>query len=486
MSAGAVPAALSRRLGLRDAVVIGLASMIGAGAFVSLGAAQDLAGSLAPAAVLVAAVVALCNATSTAQLAAQHPAAGGTYHYGRERLGPWWGFLAGWCFVIGKTASCAAMALVVAAYLVPEPFQRPVAALLVVVLTAVNLVGITRTAVLARVLVTVALAALVLTGVRLLAGIVAGGPTGGAGDGAGAGTWEVPGPLSGQAAGLWDGGLAAVAGAGEGGALGIVLALAQAAGLWDGGLAAVAGAGEGGALGIVLALAQAAALMFFAFAGYARVATLGEEVVAPRRTIPRAILLALAAVGALYLVLSVILVLVGPAPGEQGWGPAPFRAALDAVGAGGVWAVVVTIGAVAAASGALLALVAGISRTVLAMARERDLPPVLAHVSPRFSVPQRAEAAAGIAVVLLVLLASDVLVAIAASSFGVLLYYAVANLAALTQTGQWRLFPKAMQWIGLAGCVLLVAALPGRTIVAGLVLVAVGLAYRGLVLAVRR
>ena len=231
MSAGAVPAALSRRLGLRDAVVIGLASMIGAGAFVSLGAAQDLAGSLAPAAVLVAAVVALCNATSTAQLAAQHPAAGGTYHYGRERLGPWWGFLAGWCFVIGKTASCAAMALVVAAYLVPEPFQRPVAALLVVVLTAVNLVGITRTAVLARVLVTVALAALVLTGVRLLAGIVAGGPTGGAGDGAGAGTWEVPGPLSGQAAGLWDGGIAAVAGAGEGGALGIVLAVAQAAAL---------------------------------------------------------------------------------------------------------------------------------------------------------------------------------------------------------------------------------------------------------------
>ncbi|HJC69725.1 APC family permease [Brachybacterium sp. EE-P12] len=451
------PAVLSRRLGLRDAVVIGLASMIGAGAFVSLGAAQDLAGSLAPAAVLVAAVVALCNAISTAQLAAQHPAAGGTYHYGRERLGPWWGFLAGWCFVIGKIASCAAMALVVAAYLVPEPFQRPVAALLVVALTAVNLVGITRTAALARVLVAVALAALVLTGVRLLAGVVAGGPAGGAGDGAGAGTWEVPGPLAGQAAGLW-----------------------------DGGLAAVAGAGEGGALGIVLALVQAAALMFFAFAGYARVATLGEEVVEPRRTIPRAILLALAAVGAIYLVLSVILVLVGPAPGEQGWGPAPFRTALDAVGAGGVWAVVVTIGAVAAASGALLALVAGISRTVLAMARERDLPPVLAHVSPRFSVPQRAETAAGVAVVLLVLLASDVLVAIAASSFGVLLYYAVANLAALTQTGQWRLFPKAMQWIGLAGCVLLVAALPGRTIVAGLVLVAVGLAYRGLVLAARR
>lgn len=450
MTATPGPAALSRRLGLADAVVIGLASMIGAGAFVSLGAAQDLAGALAPLAVLVAAVVALCNATSTAQLAAQHPTSGGTYHYGRAQLGHWWGFLAGWCFVIGKIASCAAMALVIAAYLVPEPAQRLVAALVVAVLTAVNLVGITRTAALARILVTVAIAALVLTGVRLLVGGVGDGAAGGGDPLADA----IPGPLAGAAAGLW-----------------------------DGGLAAVLGAGSGGVGGIALAVIQAAALMFFAFAGYARVATLGEEVTDPRRTIPRAILLALAAVCGLYLVLSVVLVLVGPAPGGQGWGPAPFLAALDAVGAGGIWHVIVTVGAVAAASGALLALVAGISRTVLAMARERDLPPVLAHVSPRFSVPQRAEVAAGVAVLLLVLFASNVLVAVAASSFGVLLYYAIANLAALTQVGEWRLFPKVMQWVGLVGCVLLVGALPGRTIVAGLVVIAVGVAYR---VAVRR
>ncbi|HEX7350213.1 APC family permease [Brachybacterium sp.] len=468
-SSSAAPSAgsLSRRLGLRDAVVIGLASMIGAGAFVSLGAAQDLAGSLAPLAVLIAAGVALCNATSTAQLAAQHPSSGGTYHYGRKQLGPWWGFLAGWCFVIGKIASCAAMALVIAAYLVPEPAQRFVAALVVVALTAVNLVGITRTAALARVLVAVALAALLLTGVRLLIGLATGpaGPAGltgvdggaPAGGNAGEMSGEIPGPLAGSATGLW-----------------------------DGGLAAVLGAGTGGALGIVLAVAQAAALMFFAFAGYARVATLGEEVTAPRRTIPRAILLALAVVAALYLALSVVLVLVGPAPGDQGWGPAPFLTALESVGAGGVWAVVITVGAAAAASGALLALVAGISRTALAMARERDLPPVLAHVSPRFSVPQRAELAAGLAVLLLVLLAADVLVAIAASSFGVLLYYAVANLAALTQQGEWRLFPKALQVLGVIGCVLLVAALPGSTIVAGVGLVLVGVAYRGIVLAARR
>ncbi|WP_394216637.1 APC family permease [Brachybacterium vulturis] len=467
------PGSLARRLGLRDAVSIGLAAMIGAGAFVSLGAAQDLAGALAPLAVLLAAVVALCNATSTAQLAAQHPAAGGTYHFGRQQLGPWWGFLAGWCFVIGKTASCAAMALVVAAYLVPEPAQRIVAALVVVVLTAVNLVGVTRTAALARVLVTIALTALVLTGVRLSIGLAAGG--------AGADGGAVSGPADGRRpAGGADAVVAGLADATPGPLAG------SAAGLWDGGLAAVLGAGSGGTVGIALAVAQAAALMFFAFAGYARVATLGEEVAAPRRTIPRAILLALGIVAVLYLTLSVLLVLVGPAPGDQGWGPAPFLTALESVGAGGAWSAVITVGAIAAAGGALLALVAGISRTALAMARERDLPPVLAHVSDRFAVPQRAEIATGLAVLALVLLAADVLVAIAASAFGVLLYYAIANLAALTQEGEWRLYPKAMQVLGLCGCVLLVAALPGSTIVAGAALVLLGAAYRGIVLAARR
>lgn len=462
-SQGPTPGALARRLGLRDAVVIGLASMIGAGAFVSLGAAQDLAGSLAPLAVLIAAAVALFNATSTAQLAAQHPSSGGTYRYGREQLGPWWGFLAGWCFVIGKIASCAAMALVISAYLVPEPLQRIVAALVVVALTGVNLVGITRTAALARVLVTVALAALVLTGGRLLFGLWTGADAAGAAEASGAaadggaGFWAVPGPLAGARAGLW-----------------------------DGGLAAVLGAGTGGAAGIVLAVIQAAALMFFAFAGYARVATLGEEVIAPRRTIPRAILVALGVVAVLYLALSIVLVLVGPAPGNQGWGPAPFLTALQSVGAGEGWGVVITVGAVAAASGALLALVAGVSRTMLAMARGGDLPRPLAKSSNRYAVPQRAEAVAGIAIVLLVLLASNVLVAIAASSFGVLLYYAVANLAALTQVGQWRLFPKVMQVLGLIGCVLLVAALPGSTVVAGVALVLLGVAYRAIVLAMRR
>ncbi|WP_114854294.1 APC family permease [Brachybacterium sp. YJGR34] len=453
MTASPAPAggALARRLGLRDAVVIGLASMIGAGAFVSLGAAVELARWLAPLAVLIAAGVALCNATSSAQLAAQHPSSGGTYHFGREQLGPWWGFLAGWCFVIGKTASCAAMALVIAAYLVPEGLQRPVAALAVVVLTGVNLVGITRTAALARVLVTIALGALVLTGVRLLVGLP--------------GVEAEAGPADATLGGP---------------------AYSTPVLLWDRGLAGALDAWAGGPLGVALAVAQAAALMFFAFAGYARVATLGEEVVEPRRTIPRAILLALGIVTVLYLALSVVLVQLLPALSVGGWGPAPFLTALEIVGAGAPWRVIITVGAVAAAAGALLALIAGISRTTLAMARERDLPPVLAHVDPARSVPQRAELAAGIAIVLIVLLAPDVLTAIAASSFGVLLYYAIANLSAFTQRAPWRLYPKAMQVIGVVSCVLLVASLPGRTIAAGVALLAVGVAYRGVVLWRRR
>lgn len=430
-------------------MVVGLAAMIGAGVFVSLGAAADLAGPAVLAALLLAAVVALANATSTAQLAARYPTSGGSYVYGREQLGHGWGFLAGWCFVIGKTASCAAMALVVAAYLVPEEaWRRPVAAGVVLVLTAVNLVGITRTAALARVLVAVAVSALLLTVVRLVAGVLTGPGADGAGD---------------------------VAGAAEGDAVatGGTAATGFAAAV-PGPLANV----PDGPLGVVLAVLQAAAILFFAFAGYARVATLGEEVTAPRRTIPRAILLALGIVLALYVLLAVLLVLVGPAPGGTGWGAAPFVTALDAVGAGGAWTLVVTVGATAAAAGSLLALVAGVSRTMLSMAREGDLPRPLAAVSVRFGVPWRAEVTVGAVVVALVLLVPSALTAVAASSLGVLLYYAVANAAALTQQGADRMFPRALQVVGLVGCVLLVAALPWPTLLAGLGVVAAGLLVR--------
>src|SRR5712675_17090 len=156
---------LARRLNTTDAVVIGLGSMIGAGVFSAFGPAARAAGAGLLIGLGVAAAIAYCNATASAQLAAVYPTSGGTYIYGRERLGLWWGFIAGWGFVIGKTASCAAMALTVASYRLgdpgtPEWVRRAVAVTAVIALAALNYRGITKTAMLARILVACTLIAL--------------------------------------------------------------------------------------------------------------------------------------------------------------------------------------------------------------------------------------------------------------------------------------------------------------------------------------
>lgn len=169
----------ARRLTLLDAVVIGLGSMIGAGIFAAFGPAAAAAGAGLLVGLGIAALVAYLNASASAQLAAQYPTSGGTYIYGRERLGEWPGFLAGWAFVIGKTASCAAMAMTFAAYVAPAGWQKPIAVAAVLGLAGVNYFGVTRTAGLARVIVVVVLAVLAL--------VVAAGVTGGAGVGPPAG-----------------------------------------------------------------------------------------------------------------------------------------------------------------------------------------------------------------------------------------------------------------------------------------------------------
>src|SRR3954471_21712777 len=172
MSSVATPsgAALDRRLGLRDAVFIGLGSMIGAGVFAAYAPAARAAGTGLLVGLAVAAVVAYCNATSSAQLAAAYPRAGGTYLYGREVLGEWWGYLAGWGFMVGKTASCAAMAPTFAAYVAPDGWLRPPAAAVVVVLTLVNCAGVSRTALFTRVLVSLVLIVLVVATVACFRG----------------------------------------------------------------------------------------------------------------------------------------------------------------------------------------------------------------------------------------------------------------------------------------------------------------------------
>lgn len=404
---------LARRLGAGDAVVIGLGSMIGAGVFAAFTPAAQAAGSGLLIGLAVAAAVAYCNATSSAQLAAAYPESGGTYVYGRKQLGEWPGFLAGWGFVVGKTASSAAMAMTFAAYAAPPGWERPVAIAAVVLLVAVNYRGVTRTAGLARLVVSAVLAALAVA----VAAVWAGGPAGGA------------------------------------------------AGMWG------AGVLSHGWYGIL----QSAGLLFFAFAGYARIATLGEEVKDPRRTIPRAILVALAIAAVVYAAVAVT-VLAALGPDAVASTAAPLA---QAVAAGGwAWAVpVVRVGAALASLGALLALIAGLGRTSLAMARQGDLPRWLAAVHPVYRVPHRAELAVGAAVCVIIAFA-DLRGAIGFSSFGVLLYYLVANVSALTQRGVDRRYPRFLQVLGAAACVVLVAALPLGAVLAGLVMFAAGTAYR--------
>ncbi|KAB1979780.1 APC family permease [Streptomyces triticiradicis] len=399
---------LRRTLGVGDAVVIGLGSMIGAGIFAALGPAARAAGSGLLLGLAVAAVVAYCNATSSARLAALYPASGGTYVYGRERLGAFWGYLAGWSFIVGKTASCAAMALTVGAYVWPS-HGHAVAVAAVVALTAVNYGGVQKSAWLTRVIVAVVLA--------VLASVVVG-------------------CLGSDAS--------------DAGRLGIGL--------------------SSGAVGVL----QAAGLLFFAFAGYARIATLGEEVRDPARTIPRAIPLAL---GIALTVYAAVAVAVLSVLGSEGLGlaPAPLADAVRAAGLPGL-VPVVRVGATVASLGSLLALILGVSRTTLAMARDRHLPGALAAVHPRFQVPHRAELAVGVVVAALAATV-DVRGAIGFSSFGVLAYYAIANASA------WTLSPapasQVVPVLGLLGCVTLACALPGVSVAVGAAVLAVGAAAYG-------
>jgi basic amino acid/polyamine antiporter, APA family len=397
---GRVTKRLDRRLGTGDAVVIGLGSMIGAGVFAAFAPAARAAGAGLLAGLAIAAVVAYCNATSSARLAARYPSSGGTYVYGRERLGEFWGYLAGWGFVVGKTASCAAMALTVAAYTAPglgRGGQSAIAVAAVLALTVLNWFGVRRSALATRVIVAVSL--LVLAG-TVVAIAVAGHPMA---------PRLTPFPGS-------------------------------------------------SALGVL----QAAGLLFFAFAGYARIATLGEEVRDPERVIPRAIPIALGITLVVYAAVAVALLLH--------LGPAGLGAASDPVAqAAPSWlSPVVRAGAALAALGSLLALVLGVSRTAFAMARDGNLPRPLAAVHPRFGVPHHAELTVGVVVAVLVVF-TDLRGAIGFSSFAVLTYYAIANASAWTLRAG-----RAVPAIGLAGCVMLAFTLPLSSVVSGCAVLAAG------------
>ena len=398
---------LHRRLGMSDAVIIGLGSMLGAGIFVALTPAAAAAGSALLIGLVIAAVVAYCNATSSARLAAIYPVSGGTYVYGRERLGDFWGYLAGWAFVVGKTASCAAMALTVGLYAWPA-HAHVVAVAAVVALTAVNYVGVQKSAWMTRAIVAVVLMVLTVVVVTTLASDV-----------------------------------------------GSVDSL------------------EVGSDARVTGILQSAGILFFAFAGYARIATLGEEVREPARIIPRAILVALGIALVVYATVAATALWALGASGLAA-ATAPLAAMTQAAGAG--WLTpVVRVGAAVAALGSLLALILGVSRTTLAMSRDGHLPRTLAKVHPRFGVPHHAELAVG-AVVAIVAATADVRGAIGFSSFGVLLYYAIANASAMTLSRLERRPPLIVCVVGLVGCVVLACTLPHASVISGVVVIVIGIA----------
>ncbi|HEX6794391.1 MAG TPA: APC family permease [Casimicrobiaceae bacterium] len=396
---------LARKLGVGDAVVIGLGAMIGAGIFAALAPAARAAGGGLLWGLALAAFVAYCNATSSAALAALYPESGGTYVYGRKRLSPFWGFIAGFGFVIGKVASCAAMALTFAIYVAPS-LARPLAVAATIALTAINYFGVAKTAFATRIVVAVVLACLAL--------VVFAATFGGAADV----TRATP----------------------------------------------ATSAGAGGIL-------QSAGFLFFAFAGYARIATLGEEVKDPARTIPRAIPIAL---GVTLVVYAAVAIGALAAIGADGLAQsaAPLVAVVES-GRFASLAPLVRLGAAVASVGVLLSLLAGVSRTAFAMAANGDLPRYFASVHAVHRIPDHAELAVGAIVVVIVLLA-DVRDAIGFSAFAVLGYYGIANACALTLTPSERRWPRWLAVAGVAGCVLLAFSLPLASVTSGGALLAAG------------
>jgi len=383
--------AMDRTVGLRGAVFLGLGSILGTGVFVSLGLAVGVTGSWAVLALCLAAMLAAFNALSSAELAASHPVSGGTYAYGYRYLGPDFGFGAGLAFLLAKSASAAAAAIGLSGYVLAGLGMDPaltnlVASVVVVAMTGLVVLGLRRANPVNALLVTVTLLVLIILSAMALLS-----------------------PAEEQVANP-------------------TTPFAPASFL------------------------EATALLFVAFTGYGRIATLGEEVRSPRRTIPRAIILTLLVSTCLYLA-----ILTG---GLNVLGAAQFAdattrtaAPLQAVAArlGAPWlSLLVIVAAITAMAGVLLNLILGLSRVVLAMGREGDLPLRLGQLD-RGGQPLAASLCVGVVIAAMAAFGGLALVW-SFSAFTVLVYYAITNLAALRLGPAERLYPPIVPALGLVGC----------------------------------
>jgi APA family basic amino acid/polyamine antiporter len=425
MTQVATTGSLKREVGVFGATMMGIGSMVGTGVFVSIGIAAGAAGRAVLLAIALAAIVATCNALSSAQLAASMPVSGGTYEYGYAYLKPWLGFTAGWMFLCAKTASAATAALGFAGYLLQmvggESLVVPVAVAAIVALTAIVVMGIRRSNRANIAIVSITLFALVFF-------VLAGLPR----------LWSKGGEPWHPFFSTSDGGSP-----------------------WPG-------------------LLEATALMFVAFTGYARIATLGEEMRDPERTIPRAIIATLVVSALLYIsVAAVAIAAIGPQSLAEAvqTDVAPLVAAARTFDLPATH-MIVTVGAITAMLGVALNLILGLSRVVLAMGRRADMPGVFADVDASGS-PNLAVIAVGGAIAALALI-GNVEVTWSFSAFTVLIYYAITNLAALRLPKEKRLYSPLIAWAGLAACLALAFFVERQIWMVGLALIAVGLVWHGL------
>lgn len=397
------------------AVMMGLGSIIGTGVFVSIGIAAGVTGASVVLAIAVAAFVATCNALSSAQLAANHPVSGGTYEYGYRYLSPAFGFMAGWFFMLAKSASAATAALGFAGYFLNilnegnRDLLVPLGLVAVITLTAIVLAGIRRSNEVNITIVSITLFALLFFAIT-----------------------GVPSFDSGNLSPFFE---------------------------------------------HTPGFLEASALMFVAYTGYGRIATLGEEVRDPRRIIPRAIIVTLIVTMALYILVALIAV------GTVGAGTlsdaadttaAPLEAAATTFKIAAAQPVV-AIGAVTAMLGVLLNLILGLSRVLLAMGRRRDMPAAVARLNAAETTPYIAVIVVGVIIGGLVLI-GNVKTTWSFSAFNVLLYYSITNLSALRLLPEERLYPRWISMTGLFGCLFL-----AFWVESSIWLVAVGLAVVGLV-----
>lgn len=417
---------LTRQVGVLGATMMGLGSIIGTGIFVSVGIAAEAAGPSVILAIAVAALVATCNALSSAQLAANHPVSGGTYEYGYRWLHPALGFTAGWMFLCAKTASAATAALGFAGYLLTtigqsqQGWQIPMALATVIVLTVLVLSGIRRTNVTNIAIVSVTI-------VSLAVFVFSGLPTALAAGSANVFPFFHP-----------------------------------------------TATGKAPLPGFL----EACALMFVAYTGYGRIATLGEEIHDPQKNIPRAIIVTLLVSMVLYVAVGLVAIsavgagaLAGATKGQA----APLAVVADQFRLPWV-GLVVALGAVTAMLGVLLNLILGLSRVVLAMGRRGDAPSVFSKLDASENTPYAAVILVGLAIAGLTSIGS-VKATWSFSAFTVLVYYALTNLSAIRLSPSERLYPRFVPWAGLIACLFLAFWVEPTVWLSGLVLIAAGLGW---------